>query len=472
MLEGEEESVVEVPAPPPRRDWVSTMRSMKLALVLPGVLAGLTNTDVAAVVTFTQSGSTFALASLKFQLLCIPVMFTFQEFGARLGTKGRGLLVMTRDELGPTTTNFVFSILLVLCAATLFCEAAGVAAIAELWQAPKAFAVFVYSVVLLYTLTFRSTVAEYLCLGLAALLTFFVVLAGMAARERSPGWNLSSLNLANSEYDVLVVSATIGSALTPFLLFYQCAAAVDGRVSKRDLGPLRINIMIGILLSVACSVGITLSAAFEFWNVDDAPSIRTIQDCGDAFSRALGASGTIIFSLGLVGAAMTSSFTTLSTIKLAWAEVCGPPQKAEKQQQQQPALLAQTPEEENPLLRTEPVAAAKATALPSTTTMTKRFFPRVDPAMRLCVAALAVCDLTVLATTKNQQIKLEVQAQNLDCVLIPPALYLAIKIARRTLDKDEYPESERRAHVIGSILLSICALLPLLLAILIKVGVA
>ncbi|MEM6319051.1 MAG: hypothetical protein AAF960_15365, partial [Bacteroidota bacterium] len=105
---------------------------------------------------------------------------------------------------------------------------------------------------------------------------------------------------------MLVLSATVGSALTPFLLYYQSAFPSN-------------SILLGVVIAVICSIAVTVSATFEFWHIDHR-SIDTIQDCGMAFSNALGTSGTVIFSLGLTGAAMTSSSCTLATIAYAFKD--------------------------------------------------------------------------------------------------------------------------------------------------------
>lgn len=432
--------------------WHLPLRSMRLALLLPGVLSGLTNMDVAAVVTFTQSGVQYGLASLKFQIACIPIMYAFQELGGRLGLQARkGLLTLTREQLGNRTCLVALWVLVVLCVATLCCEAFGVAAVAELWQAPKSTAVAAYTTLLLYALVSKGQRSEYLWLCLAMLLAFFVVLAGMAATKRNLGWgSLGVLDLDNARYDLLVVSATLGSTLTPFLFYYQCAAAIEADVSTEyDLVELRANIGVGIVLAVACSVGVTISAAYEFWNVEDAPRIKTIQDCGDAFSTALGVSGSIIFSLGLIGAAITSSLCALNTLRMAWHETF--PDKS--RDDATTVLLA-----DNSLL-----LDSKRSTLSNTTSS-------VDASVVVCVVALVVCDLTVLTTSRDQQTRFEVLAQDLDCVFVPPALFLGIKLARVALSKSEYSDREFKAHIVGSVAISIAALTPLILAVLVQIG--
>lgn len=429
--------------------WHLPMRSTRLALLLPGVLSGLTNMDVAAVVTFTQSGVQYGLASLKFQIASIPIMYAFQELGGRLGLQARkGLLTLTREQLGNRTCLLALCVLISLCIATLCCEAFGVAAVAELWRAPKSMAVAAYTTLLLYALASKSQRTEYLWLCLAMLLAFFVVLAGMAATKRNLGWgSLGVLDLDSARYDLLVVSATLGSTLTPFLFYYQCAAAIEADVSTDlDLAELRANIGVGIVLAVACSVGVTISAAYEFWNVEDAPRINTIQDCGDAFSTALGVSGSIIFSLGLVGAAFTSSLCALNTLRMAWHETF----QDKSSDDATCVLLA-----DKPLL------------LESKTPMTTS---SIDASVVVCVVALAVCNLTVLTTSRGQQTKFEVISQDLDCAVIPPALFLGIKVARAALSKLEYSDSEFRAHIVGSVVISIAALTPFILAVLSQTG--
>ncbi|KAJ8604345.1 hypothetical protein CTAYLR_002522 [Chrysophaeum taylorii] len=428
----------------------------RLQVMLPGILSGLTNTDVAAVVTYTQSGASFGLASIKFQVLCIPLMFGFQEFGARIGaTTGKGVLVLVRETYGRKTAITAGVGLLCLCLATLFCEAAGMVAIADLVGVPRYTLILLYSFVLMYQLNV-SNFGEYAALALASLLSSFVALAGMAVDDRphvGGDGNLGAFNITNSDYDLLVISATVGSALTPFLLFYQCAAAVRARHQVADLPVLRTNILIGVVLAVVAAAAITVSAAFEFWGRGDQP-IRSVQDCGRAFEARLGRVGTYIFVLGLAGASLTASFCTLATVVWVWDELTSQDSMSKHASRQcetialvRDKLVEETKECRRPILDHHQDARTLQ-----------------GGGIILCMSMLLVVDLAVLALTDRKQMSLEIAAQDLDCLLLPPALFLGIRIARTVLDEVTYPASEYRVHVVTAVSISIVAVVPIIMS--------
>eukprot|EP00632_Arachnochrysis_sp_CCMP2950_P015602 CAMPEP_0185697458 /NCGR_PEP_ID=MMETSP1164-20130828/5756_1 /TAXON_ID=1104430 /ORGANISM="Chrysoreinhardia sp, Strain CCMP2950" /LENGTH=564 /DNA_ID=CAMNT_0028364355 /DNA_START=33 /DNA_END=1727 /DNA_ORIENTATION=- len=528
------------------------LRSNNLHLILPGVMAGLTNSDVAAVVTYTQSGAKFGLASVKFQILVAPCMYAFQELGARLGAAtGQGLLAIVRDDLGDRAAAGVLGVLVLSTSSTLFCEACGVAAAAELWSIPQWSAMAVYTAVLCSSVVYRaSRVGEGLSVALASLLSFFVILAGIAIGDRPPSYlgdgDVLALDVSSSGYDLIVVSASIGSALTPFLCYYQQAAAMEARATVADVPALRVNAVVGVCLSVLCSVAITVSAAYEFWGHHHRGGIRSIQDCGEAFREQLGPAGRWIFSLGLVGAATTSSTCALGALIMGWADlrqaqllypkvaVAAARQRGEPPP---PPVLgdasastlswAGPAQDEQRLVRGRAVAsvvvpAAAAAAAPHASGASSSLPPSrpyaahasrdvehddklpllggsgsssiprgvrasssssgdadhvicVDasyPAAALGFGVLLVVALLVLWTTEAEQVHLEVLAQDLDCVLIPAALALALYVARRHLPRSMYSDTEYAVHVVGSIVVSFVGLAPLVAAAAIRIAQA
>lgn len=408
-------------------------------MLLPGVLAGLANTDVGAVVTYTASGARYGLASLKVQLFCIPLMYSFQEFGARIGaTTNKGVVQLTREVYGARAAWTAAVGLLVLCLSTLFCEAAGAAAIADLLHVWRSVPVLVSNIVLG---SLVSPIGEYVALGLASLLSMFVVFAAMAWTSTG---DALALDVANADFDVLVVSATIGTALTPFLFFYTCHASLG--LAPTDLPRLRLNLAVGVGCAVLAAVGITISAAFEFWHTSRSFRVRSVQDCGDAFAGALGRYGTLVFVGGLAGASLTASFCTLSTVLWVFDEL------------RDDVVVVLKPD----LREDELALIEKSDALAATPAR------RPFPAIAVCVGMLLISDVAVLVLTDHKQMTLEIAAQDLSSLSLPPALALGIALARAVLDDDTYPPWEHTTHIFGASLLSFVAVAPIVYSFLVS----
>lgn len=214
---------------------------------LPGIIAGLTNTDVGAVATYSESGATYGLAAVKFQVLCVPAMYAFQELGARIGAQeGRGFAGLVEERFGRRAAYGLFVAMVWMASYTVFCQFTGIAAIAAIASIPAAAATACFGLALLWVL-FVSTAAEYVALGLSALLGAFVILAvaaiadgggdadGSASAAGPSTRNAWSLDLGDKGFDLLVVSATIGGSITPWLAMYQCAATIRTKIAPETL---------------------------------------------------------------------------------------------------------------------------------------------------------------------------------------------------------------------------------------------
>src|SRR5215218_8972355 len=100
-----------------------------LAVVGPGVLAGLSDDDPAGITTYSILGAKFGYRLLWVLAVSTAALIVFHELGARMGvvTK-KGLLALVRDHYGPRGAIVALSALVVANLGTLCAEFAGVAA--------------------------------------------------------------------------------------------------------------------------------------------------------------------------------------------------------------------------------------------------------------------------------------------------------------------------------------------------------
>src|SRR5690349_18732550 len=73
-----------------------------LAVLGPGIVVMLADTDVGSIVTAAQSGTQWGYKLLLLQFILIPILYLVQELTVRLGIftgKGHGELI--RDTFGP-----------------------------------------------------------------------------------------------------------------------------------------------------------------------------------------------------------------------------------------------------------------------------------------------------------------------------------------------------------------------------------
>ncbi|MGI8845204.1 MAG: divalent metal cation transporter, partial [Thermoleophilaceae bacterium] len=108
-----------------------------LAVVGPGILAGLSDDDPAGITTYSILGADYGYRLLWVLALSTAALIVFHELGARLGVvTGKGLLALVRERYGKTAAAAALAALIVANLGTLSAEFAGVAAGVELLGGP------------------------------------------------------------------------------------------------------------------------------------------------------------------------------------------------------------------------------------------------------------------------------------------------------------------------------------------------
>ena len=104
-----------------------------LAVVGPGVLAGLSDDDPAGITTYSILGAKYGYRLLWVLALSTAALIVYHELGARMGiVTGKGLLALVRERLGRRGATVALGALVVANLGTLSAEFAGVAAGFEL----------------------------------------------------------------------------------------------------------------------------------------------------------------------------------------------------------------------------------------------------------------------------------------------------------------------------------------------------
>ncbi len=212
--------VSRVPALPETRRfrWASV-----LAVLGPGLVVMLADTDAGSVVTAAQSGAQWGYKLLLLQFLLMPVLYLVQELTVRLGIftgKGHGELIS--ETFGKTWAYVSVAGLTVATAGALLTEFSGVAGVSELFGEPRALGVALAALTLLvvvWTGSYRQVERVALAMG-----GFEIVFFGIAWVSH-PDLHavvdgLTHAPLGNRSYMTLV-AANIGAVIMPWMIFYQ-----------------------------------------------------------------------------------------------------------------------------------------------------------------------------------------------------------------------------------------------------------
>lgn len=112
----------------PHRHWRTF-----LAVLGPGLVVMLADTDVGSIITAAQSGAQWGYRLLLLQFILMPILFIVQELTVRLGIftgKGHGELI--RERFGSGWAYLSVSGLTIATTGALLTEFSGMAGVSEL----------------------------------------------------------------------------------------------------------------------------------------------------------------------------------------------------------------------------------------------------------------------------------------------------------------------------------------------------
>jgi Mn2+/Fe2+ NRAMP family transporter len=287
-----------------------------LAVVGPGLLAGLSDDDPAGITTYSILGAKYGYELLWVLALATAALIVFHELGVRLGiVTGKGLLTLVREHYGRRAATLVLSALVIANTGTLCAEFAGVAAAMELLTGMSRYISVPLAAAGVSALVLRESFrrVEHFLLALSSVFVAYIV-SGFLAH---PDWGaaakgLAVPNLPDSREALLVTVATVGTTLAPWGLAFIQSYAVDKRLKVKDLRYERVDVIVGAVLTgvigffvvVACAA--TLHAGGV--EIDDA------RDAAGALEPLAGSFAATLFGLGLLGAALlAAAIVPLST---------------------------------------------------------------------------------------------------------------------------------------------------------------
>jgi Mn2+/Fe2+ NRAMP family transporter len=280
-----------------------------VAVLGPGLLAGLSDDDPAGITTYSIAGARYGYSLLWVLALSVAALVVFHELGARLGlVTGQGLVSLVRSSYGKGAALVVAGTLVVANLGTTCAEFAGIAAGLEL-----------------------AGVSRYLSVPLAALLIGLVVLRGSfhrvehvllllttafvayvaAAFVAHPDWSQAARGLVvpqlpQSREALVVVAAIVGTTLAPWGLAFIQSYAADKRLTSADLRYERIDVYSGAILTGVIGAFVVISCAATLYATGQ-HEINDARDAALALEPLAGRLAAALFGFGLVGAALLAA---------------------------------------------------------------------------------------------------------------------------------------------------------------------
>ncbi len=297
-----------------------------VAVVGPGIVVMLADTDAGSIITAAQSGAEWGYRLLLLQAVLIPVLYIVQELTVRLGIvtgKGHGQLI--RQHFGSLWAWVSVSTLMLACIGALITELSGIAGVGLLVGIPAWISMFIVIIgLMLMVYTGSYVTVERIAIAIGMFELVFLIVAWQA--HAHPAAILSgtfSLPLSNPKY-LYLAAANIGAVIMPWMVFYQQSAVVEKKLKIGDMNSARLDTAIGSVVTQMVMAAVLIATAATIGYAGKSQPLETVQQIAQAITPFLGERvGTLMFALGMIGAALVATIVVTLTAARTLGEVMG-----------------------------------------------------------------------------------------------------------------------------------------------------
>jgi NRAMP (natural resistance-associated macrophage protein)-like metal ion transporter len=286
-----------------------------LAVLGPGLLAGLSDDDPAGITTYSSLGAEYGYQLLWVLLVSTIALILFHDLASRMGVvTGQGLIGLVRERYGVRIASAAVAVLVVANLGTTAAEFAGIAAGFELFGVTRYVSVPL-AALFVSTLVLKGSFhrVEHILLVLSAVFVAYI-LAGFLAH---PDWSATARGLVVPTLPLqrsalLIVTATVGTTLAPWGLSFMQSYAVDKKLRLEDLRYERIDVITGAVLTGVIGMFVVVACAATLHA--QGLTIESADDAARALEPLAGSLASSLFAVGLIGAALlAASILPLST---------------------------------------------------------------------------------------------------------------------------------------------------------------
>src|SRR5262245_29154993 len=235
-----------------------------LAVMGPGLIAGIAGNDAGGITTYSVMGATTGLTLLWLFPITFAILAVVQEMAARLGVvTGQGLSDLIRDRFGVRPTAFAMLVLLLANVANTVAEFSGAAVALELFGISRYLAVPIVGIAI-WALVIKASyrTMERVFLGVTAVFATYVVSAVLSNPDwGSVGRALVSPSLSLTIPELLLIVAVIGTTITPYMQFYLTSAVAEKGIAVDELRLEQADAIGGSVWTNVIAIFIVVAAA-------------------------------------------------------------------------------------------------------------------------------------------------------------------------------------------------------------------
>ena len=286
-----------------------------LAVMGPGLIAGIAGNDAGGITTYSVMGASTGLTLLWLFPITIVILAIVQEMAARLGVvTGQGLSDLIRDRFGVRPTAFAMVVLLIANLANTVAEFSGAAASLELFGISRYIAVPIVALAI-WALVIKASYKTVERVFLSVIVVFLAYIASAVLSH--PDWGavgkaLVTPSLPASTAQLLLIVAVVGTTITPYMQFYLTSAVAEKGIGEDELVLEQADAVGGSIWTNVIAIFIVVAAASTIGVAGGV--ITSAADAAKALEPVAGALATGLFAVGLFGASvLAATIMPLST---------------------------------------------------------------------------------------------------------------------------------------------------------------
>jgi Mn2+/Fe2+ NRAMP family transporter len=296
-------------------------------LIGPGVLVFLGENDAPSMLSYSADGARYGIGFfIPFVVLTFVMGYVVQEMTVRLGAvTHRGHAELIFDRFGKFWGFFAMGDLVLGNFLTLVTEFIGVRAGLGFFGIRPTMAIGGALVIVAGAITTgRYWTWERITMGLAIFNGLFIPAAILAR----PNWHAVGNALVtwkpfpggNQNEILVLILATIGATVTPWMLFFQQSAVVDKGMQPRDINAGRFDTILGVVLASTFAIAAILATAPLFHHGINAVDFQGAQ-FAEALEPLIGHAGAALFALGIFEAGIVAAIAISTSSAYAFGEV-------------------------------------------------------------------------------------------------------------------------------------------------------
>ena len=296
-----------------------------LAVVGPGLIAGVAGNDAGGITTYATLGSSTGLRFLWILPFTALLLALVQESVARLGVvTGQGLTDLIREHFGVRWTLFAMLILLAANLANTVANVAGASSALAIFGAPTLLTAPLAALAVWLIVVYGNYHSvERVFLSLTAVFLAYIAAALLA----NPNWaevasSLTTPDLGGiSAAEALLLVAVVGTTVTPYMQFYLQSAVAEKEIGVEELGAARADAILGSAWTNFIAACIVIATAVAL--AGSGQPISSAAEAATALEPLAGTFSTILFGAGLFGASLLAMAIMPLTTAFALSEAFG-----------------------------------------------------------------------------------------------------------------------------------------------------